>query len=54
MKFLPLVLLLHSCQPAAWQDRPLGIYPASAAELNGRPVQLFGLRVKTPLTKGEP
>ena len=54
MKLLPLLVLLHGCVPATWSEKPLGIYPASAAELNGRPVHLYGVRISLPLTKGEP
>lgn len=54
MKLLPLLMLLHGCTLSTWADKPLGIYPISAAELNGPPVNLFGVKVKLPLTKGEP
>ena len=51
MRLLPLLVLLHGCAPAAWSERPLGIYPISAAELNGPPVNLFGVKVSLPLNQ---
>lgn len=46
---MSLALSVGACahvQPKAWAERPLGIYPLSAASLNGQPVYLFGVKVK--------
>lgn len=45
-----LALALHGCiTPSAWSEKPLGVYPTAASELNGPPVYLFGIKVALPL-----
>jgi hypothetical protein len=42
-----LALLLSGCvEPRAWLHQPIGIYPPSAAVLNGEGMYLFGIRAR--------
>lgn len=49
MRAVVLALTLHGCiTPTVWSEKPPGIYPAAAAELNGPPQYLFGMKWKLP------
>jgi hypothetical protein len=41
---LALLVILHGC--TAWSDEPLGLYPPSAASLNGPTQYFIGMKVK--------